>query len=78
MSVRSLERARPQAAPYIVFEDLRHGWEAVPFQKVQPFPATCGSGAPPKIVVFLRPCDLRWAVPSRRERLPFWGGFPFS
>jgi hypothetical protein len=34
MSVRSLERARLQAAPYIVFEDLGHGWEAVPVQKV--------------------------------------------
>jgi hypothetical protein len=21
-----------EAAPYIVFKDLRHGWEAVPFQ----------------------------------------------
>jgi hypothetical protein len=28
----SLEGARLQAAPYIVFKDLRHGWEAVPFQ----------------------------------------------
>jgi hypothetical protein len=28
----SLEGARLQAAPYIVFKDLRHGSEAVPFQ----------------------------------------------
>ena len=27
-----LERARLQAAPHIVFKDLRHGYEAVPFQ----------------------------------------------
>jgi len=29
----SFEGARLQAAPYIVFKDLRHGWEAMPFQK---------------------------------------------
>jgi hypothetical protein len=28
-----LERARLQAAPYIVFKNLRHGWEAVPLQE---------------------------------------------
>jgi hypothetical protein len=28
----SLEGARLQAAPHIVLEDFRHGWEAVPFQ----------------------------------------------
>jgi hypothetical protein len=28
----SLERARLQAAPHIISEELRHGWEAVPFQ----------------------------------------------
>jgi hypothetical protein len=28
----SLEGARLQAAPHIVFKGLRHGWEAVPFQ----------------------------------------------
>ena len=28
----SLERARLRAAPYIIFKDSRHGWEAVPFQ----------------------------------------------
>ncbi len=27
------ERARLRAEPYIDFKDLRHGWEAVPFQK---------------------------------------------
>jgi hypothetical protein len=30
--VWSFERARLQAAPCIVCKDLRHGWEAVPFQ----------------------------------------------
>jgi hypothetical protein len=28
----NFEGARLRAAPYIVFKDLRHGWEAVPFQ----------------------------------------------
>jgi hypothetical protein len=28
-----LEKARLRAEPYIDFKDLRHGWEAVPFQK---------------------------------------------
>jgi hypothetical protein len=28
-----LERARLRAEPCIDFKDLRHGWEAVPFQK---------------------------------------------
>jgi hypothetical protein len=28
----SLEGARLQAAPYIVFKELWHGWKAVPFQ----------------------------------------------
>jgi len=38
----SFEGARLQAAPYIVFKDLRHGWEAVPFQNsnADSFPAT--------------------------------------
>jgi hypothetical protein len=35
-----LERARLQAAPYIVFKNLQHGWEAVPLQEfnAQDFP----------------------------------------
>jgi hypothetical protein len=35
-----LERTRLQAAPYIVFKNLRHGWEAVPLQEfnAQGFP----------------------------------------
>jgi hypothetical protein len=33
MSGWALKRARLQAEPYIDFKDLRHGWEAVPFQK---------------------------------------------
>src|ERR1700674_291788 len=41
----SLEGARLQAAPYIVFKDLRHGWEAVPFQNsnAESFSASCSA-----------------------------------
>ena len=37
-----LERARLPAAPHAVFNDLWHGWEAVPFQNsdAQSFSAT--------------------------------------
>jgi hypothetical protein len=43
----SFEGARLQAAPYIVFKDLRHGWEAVPFQNsnAESFSATFSSRA---------------------------------
>jgi hypothetical protein len=42
-------KARLEAAPCIVFEDLRHGWEAVPFQNsnAESFSASC-SAAPVK------------------------------
>jgi hypothetical protein len=43
MSDRSLERARLQPAPHIDLVDLRHGWEAVPFQNsnAESFSAGC-------------------------------------
>jgi len=38
----SLEGARLQAAPHIDLVDLRHGWEAVPFQNSNAGSLTAG------------------------------------